>query len=192
MLLPSSDPALTVRRILKVNHAGETGAIRIYAAQIAVARRRFPRIIAELDEMRADEVEHCRLFREAMPARRAKPCRVMSLWSLGGYVLGFGTALLGERMVWVCTEAVEATVHRHLGDQLRFLEGRDDGLRDLILSIQEQEMAHLSEAQAHQHGAKGPLHRASFAVIAVLTSLMIWLSTWGDLGWMGLEMRRAG
>lgn len=191
MLLPSSDPHLTIRRILKVNHAGETGAIRIYAAQIAVARRLFPHIIPELDEMRRDEIEHCRLFREAMPARLARPCRVMSLWSLGGYVLGFATAVLGERMVWVCTEAVEATVHWHLGEQLRFLESRDPDLRDLILSIQEQELVHLSEAQAHQHGAKGWLHRLSFAVISLLTNLMIWLSTWGDLGWMGREMARA-
>lgn len=190
MLLPSADPQLTVRRILKVNHAGETGAIRIYGAQIAVAARFFPGIVPELVEMRRDEIEHCRLFREAMPARSAKPCRIMALWSLGGYVLGFCTAILGERMVWVCTEAVEATVHKHLGDQLRFLEGRDAGLRDLILSIQEQELAHLSDAQAHQHGEKGWVHRLSFATIGVLTSLMIWLSTWGDLGWMGPEMAR--
>jgi len=190
MLLPSSDPQLTVRRILKVNHAGETGAINIYAAQISVARRFFPQIIPDLDEMRRDEVEHCRLFRDAMPARSAKPCRVMALWSLGGYVLGFCTALLGERMVWVCTEAVEATVHKHLGDQLRFLASRDKDLHGLILSIQEQELAHLSDAQAHQHGPKSAGYSFGFWSIGLLTSLMIWLSTWGDLGWMGPEMAR--
>jgi ubiquinone biosynthesis monooxygenase Coq7 len=190
MLLPSSDPQLTVRRILKVDHAGETGAIRIYAAQIAVAQRFFPRIVPELDDMRRDEVEHCRLFRDAMPIRSARPCRVMALWSLGGYVLGFCTALLGERMVWVCTEAVEATVHKHLGDQLRFLSSRDPDLHGLILSIQEQELAHLSGAQAHQHGPMGAGYRFGFGLIGLLTSLMIWLSTWGDLGWMGREMAR--
>jgi ubiquinone biosynthesis monooxygenase Coq7 len=190
MLLPSSDPRLTVQRILKVNHAGETGAIKIYAAQIALARRFFPHVVPLLDEMRSDEVEHCRLFREAMPARAARPCRVMSLWSLGGYVLGFATALLGERMVWVCTEAVEATVHEHLGAQLKFLENRDPDLHALILSIQDQELAHLAEAVDRQKAPKGALHRFGFQVISLLTRIMIWLSTWGDLGWMGREMAR--
>ena len=191
MLLPSSDPALTTKRILKVNHAGETGAIKLYAAQIAVARWFFPSIIPELDEMRRDEVEHQRLFRDAMPARAARPCRIMRLWSLGGYVLGFGTAILGPRMVWICTEAVEATVHRHLEDQLAFLESRDPDLHALILSIQEQELAHLTEAQHRQTVAKGWFGRTAYVVIGAVTETLIWLSTWGDSGWMVPEMARA-
>src|SRR5689334_12507310 len=75
------DPSITIRRILKVNHAGEFGAIRIYGAQIAVARRLFPEMVPALEEMREDEIEHCRLFYEAMPARLAKACRVMAFWS---------------------------------------------------------------------------------------------------------------
>jgi 3-demethoxyubiquinol 3-hydroxylase len=191
MLLPSRDPRMTVKRILKVNHAGETGAIRIYAAQIAVAKRLFPHIVPELEEMRADEIEHERLFREAMPARRARPCWVMSLWKLGGYVLGFATALMGERMVWVCTEAVEATVHRHLQDQLFFLKDRDPELHALILSIQEQEMAHLADAREHQGDAKSASRSAGNAVIGFATDVLIWLSTWGDSTWMSREMRAA-
>ena len=61
-----SDPAVTVRRILKVNHAGEFGAIRIYGAQIALARRFFADIAPALSDMRGDEIVHCRLFREAI------------------------------------------------------------------------------------------------------------------------------
>src|SRR5688572_13544147 len=114
------DAGTTVRRILKVNHAGEYGAIRIYGAQIAVARHLHPPIVEVLSEIRGHEIEHCRRFREAMPQRGARPCRVMSFWSLGGYVLGFATALMGERMIWICTEAVESAVHRHLEDQLKF------------------------------------------------------------------------
>lgn len=191
MLLPSSDPALTIKRILKVNHAGETGAVRIYTAQLAIARRFFPDVVDELDEMRLDEVEHCRLFREAMPARQARPCRVMSLWSLGGYVLGFVTALLGRRMVWLCTEAVEATVHRHLEDQLAFLKPLDPGLYALIASIQEQEASHLTSAQAHQAGSRrSQLASVAYWSIAATTETLIWLSTWGDSGWLGPEMVR--
>ncbi|MBX4909617.1 MULTISPECIES: demethoxyubiquinone hydroxylase family protein [Rhizobium] len=184
------DHAVTVRRILKVNHAGEFGAIRIYGAQIWMARRLFPEIGPALREMRDDEIEHCRLFRDAMPSRNAKPCRVMAFWSLGGYLLGFLTALGGRNMVWVCTEAVESTVHRHLEDQLIFLKSRDPQLHGLIASIQEEELAHLREAERNQ--TKRGIGRALLLpVIAALTDLMIWLSTWGDSSWMRAEIARS-
>ncbi|WP_425963408.1 demethoxyubiquinone hydroxylase family protein [Rhizobium nepotum] len=184
------DPALTVRRILKVNHAGEFGAIRIYGAQIWMARRLFPDIVPALHEMREDEIDHCRQFREAMPSRNARPCRVMAFWSLGGYLLGFLTALGGRNMVWICTEAVESTVHRHLEDQLAFLQTRDTELHQLIASIQEQELAHLREAEENQT-TRGMSHRLLLSIIGFLTDLMIWLSTWGDSSWMRAEMGRS-
>ncbi|MBB4290105.1 ubiquinone biosynthesis monooxygenase Coq7 [Rhizobium leguminosarum] len=182
--------AVTVRRILKVNHAGEFGAIRIYRAQIWMARRLFPDIVPALCDMRNDEIEHCRLFRDAMPSRHAKPCRVMAFWSLGGYLLGFLTALGGRNMVWICTEAVESTVHRHLEDQLASLDTRDPQLHGLIASIQEEELAHLSEAEKNQtrHGVSYAL---LLPIVAALTDLMIWLSTWGDSSWMRAEMARS-
>lgn len=189
-LFEKRSEALTIRRILKVNHAGEFGAIRIYGAQIAVARRLFPSIVAALEEMRNDEIEHCRLFRSAMPERRARPCRVMAFWSLGGLVLGALTALMGERMVWICTEAVESTVHRHLEDQLRFLTARDGQLRELIRSIQQQEEAHLHEAERRQT-SQGALRAVALPVIGLLTDMMIWLSTWGDSSWMKSEIAAA-
>ncbi|RFB93615.1 demethoxyubiquinone hydroxylase family protein [Rhizobium leguminosarum bv. trifolii] len=185
------DADVTIRRILKVNHAGEFGAIRIYGAQIVMARRLFPDIVPALEEMRKDEIEHCRLFREAMPSRSAKPCRVMAFWSLGGFVLGLLTALGGRNMIWICTEAVESTVHRHLEDQLAFLAKRDPELHTLIASIQEQELAHLRKAEDSQK-RRGPSHALLLPIIGALTDLMIWLSTWGDSSWMRAEMVRAG
>ncbi|WP_225771969.1 demethoxyubiquinone hydroxylase family protein [Inquilinus sp. Marseille-Q2685] len=169
---------LTIARILRVNHAGEYGAIRIYGAQIAVARRLWPDLVPRLEEMRSDEIRHCRLFRGAMPTRNSRPCRVMQLWSLGGFVLGFATALAGRRTIWICTAAVEAAVHRHLGDQLRFLAGKDDGVGAIIRDINFEEIAHLrtAEAQLGPGHARGRL----YAVIAAITDLLIWLSTWGD------------
>lgn len=114
----------------------------------------------------------------------------MSLWSLGGYVLGLVTALCGRNVVWICTEAVESTVHRHLEDQLTFLKTRDHGLHALITSIQEQELAHLREAENNQN-AQGIPHAIIFAIISRLVNLMIWLSTWGDSSWMRAEMAKA-
>src|SRR5512139_3215068 len=113
----------TTARILKVNHAGEYGAIRIYRAQAWLARRLYPDVVDFLEETLRHEVEHCSLFLNAMRERGARPCRVMSLWGNGGLVLGFLTALLGRQGIWICTAAVEAAVHRHLDDQLFYLRG---------------------------------------------------------------------
>jgi len=170
---------LTIARILKVNHAGEYGAIRIYRAQTWIARLIYPDLVAFLEETLGHEVQHCARFREAMPERGARPCRVMSLWGNGGFVLGLLTSLLGRQGIWICTAAVESTVHRHLEDQLHFLRDRDESLRGLILSIQHEEVAHLRHAE--QHIVTNALWaKVLHACVSVCTDAVIWLSTWGD------------
>jgi len=178
---------LTIARILKVNHAGEYGAIRIYRAQVFVARRRHKDLVAFLDAILTHEIEHCRQFRTAMPARRARPCRAMSFWSFGGYVLGFATALMGENAVMACTRAVERTVHRHLNDQLRFLAGRDEDLLHLIARIQSEEAAHLDWAQSRLRPSAAA--RLIEALVVSATESVIWLSTQGDAGRMARALR---
>ena len=147
----SSRDALTIARIVKVNHAGEFGAIRIYSAQITVARRFWPDCLPALSEMLRHERTHCAIFRAAMPARYARPCRVMQFWSYGGWVLGFVTACLGRQGIWACTAAVEAAVHRHLDDQVHFVKDRDPELCGIILSIREEELAHLHHEIGRAH-----------------------------------------
>jgi 3-demethoxyubiquinol 3-hydroxylase len=99
MTTVSARDALTIARILRVNHAGEYGAIRIYSAQIAIARRLWPDVVDDLRRMLDHELEHCAAFRAAMPARHSRPCRVMSLWSWGGLLLGAVTAIAGRRSI---------------------------------------------------------------------------------------------
>lgn len=180
----------TIARIVKVNHAGEYGAIRIYRAQIWVARRLYPDVVRPLSEILAHEIRHCTLFREAMPDRRARPCRIMALWGNGGLLLGFLTALLGRRGIWICTAAVESTVHRHLEEQLFFLRRRDPALHSLIFGIQQEEMQHLSWAQ-QAIDAQTPLSRALDLAISFATDVAIWLSTWGDSTRMSKELAAA-
>src|SRR5215468_10131632 len=170
---------LTIASILKVNHAGEYGAIRIYRAQLWLARRLYPDIVAFLEETLGHEIEHCVMFYNAMPQRNARPCRVMALWGNGGFVLGFLTALLGRKGVWICTAAVEATVHRHLEEQLNFLLDTDSELHEMIAAIQEQELMHLRHAEERIE-ISPPGARLLSAVIAKTTEAVIWLSTWGD------------
>jgi ubiquinone biosynthesis monooxygenase Coq7 len=181
---------LTIARILKVNHAGEYGAIRIYKAQIWVAHRLYPDVVAFLEETLAHEVRHCARFREAMPVRNARPCRIMALWGNGGYVLGLVTALMGRQGIWVCTAAVESAVHRHLEDQLHFLRHRDAELHALVLAIQDEELSHLHHAE-ERIVAKSLWARVLGGFISWSTDVAIWLSTWGDSTRMARELAAA-
>lgn len=182
--------ALTVARIAKVNHAGEYGAIRIYSAQIGVARRLWPDVVPALANMLEHEKRHCAAFYGAMATRHARPCRVMSFWSWGGWLLGALTALTGRHGIWTCTAAVEAAVHRHLDDQLHFLRSRDLELHALIQSIQEEELSHLHHAEA-QLTAPSRVQQALRLLIASATDAVIWLSTWGDSTRMARELHQA-
>jgi 3-demethoxyubiquinol 3-hydroxylase len=184
---PTGQDLLTIARILKVNHAGEYGAIRIYRAQIWIARRRCPDVVPFLEETLAHEVNHCALFRAAMTPRGARPCRIMSLWGNGGYVLGALTALMGRQGIWICTAAVEAAVHRHLEDQLFFLKRCDSELHDLIKSIQIEELSHLHHAEDNITNDGSPARLLNWTV-SKSTDVAIWLSTWGDSTRMKREM----
>ncbi len=181
---------LTIARILKVNHAGEYGAIRIYRAQIWVAKRLYPDIAPFLAETLSHENNHCAMFRAAMPQRDARPCRIMALWGNGGLVLGFLTALLGRQGIWICTAAVEAAVHRHLQDQLLFVRDRDPELHGLILAIQKEELMHLHYAEERLLEGKF-LSPILGALISGATDFAIWLSTWGDSSQMAKELAAA-
>ncbi len=169
----------TIARIAKVNHAGEYGAIRIYRAQIFVAQLLYPDIVPILQNMLSDEIDHCDRFRHAMRDLSARPCRIMGLWGQGGFVLGAMTALLGRQGIWICTAAIERTVHQHLEGQIKFLTDCDSQLVDLIKDIQIDELSHLRNAvdriRVQHTGA-----RLLDCGIVIATNIAIWLSTWGD------------
>jgi ubiquinone biosynthesis monooxygenase Coq7 len=170
---------LTVARIVKVNHAGEYGAIRIYSAQISVSAWRYPEVVPVLAEMLEHEEKHCEAFFAAMAPRHSRPCRVMPFWSYGGWLLGFITAMFGRQAIWVCTAAVEEAVHRHLDDQLEFLTTRDTELHSIISAIRVEELSHLHHAEAQIVSTAVP-YRLLRRLISVVTDALIWLSTWGD------------
>tara|TARA_R110002167_G_scaffold3743_17_gene18194 strand:- start:355 stop:933 length:579 start_codon:yes stop_codon:yes gene_type:complete len=164
-------------RILRVNHGGEHGAISIYGVQIAVARLRAPDLLPFLREALDHERSHRRRFRELMPTREAKPCRMMWIWGVGGGVLGLVTGLFGREAVLACTQAVETTVHRHLDDQIRWASGRDDDLRRVIDDIRLEEITHIAYAVENRVGSG---FRWLERVIEAMTDALIWISTRGD------------
>lgn len=173
------DAPATIKRILRVNHAGEHGAIRIYRAQIAAARRLFPDLAAPLAEILAHEVAHETAFAQEMRRTGATPCRLVVLWSLGGAVLGLTSACFGRWGVAVCTAAVERAVHRHLEQQLAYLAGRDDALAAVIRAIQAEEVAHLEFALARHDPRSWPA-RAFGALVGGTTGALILATTRGE------------
>ncbi len=164
-------------RILRVNHGGEHGAISIYSVQIFVARLRAPDLLPFLQEALEHECSHRRRFRELMPDRASKPCRMMWIWGVGGAVLGLVTGVLGREAILACTEAVETTVHHHLDDQIRWAAGRDAEMHRVISDIQREEVAHIDWAAGHRRG-RG--FRWLERLIGAATEGLIWLSTRGD------------
>lgn len=175
-----------IRRILRVNHAGEHGAVSIYTAQIAHLGVRHAECKTWLAETLQHERAHRAAFREAMPARAAKPCRALAVWSIGGWVLGCITALLGRRGVMACTAAVERTVHGHLEEQIAFLRLHDHELAMLVERIQVEELSHLHHAEANLPRTSAPVRLLTLGIEAA-TEVLIALSTRGD----SVRLRRA-
>ncbi|MGB7321093.1 MAG: demethoxyubiquinone hydroxylase family protein [Albidovulum sp.] len=188
--MTETPPHITIARIVRVNHAGEYGAIRIYGAQVFVSRWLWRKLVAPLTELRGHEIEHCGFFAAAMPARQSRPCRTMWLWSMGGWLLGFFCALLGPKAIWTCTEAVERKVHHHLNDQLTYLRGKDEDLYQLIDSIRSEEEGHVSLAVENK-GSDSAWTRLLAVPIRLAIDVVIWLSTWGDSARMQRDLREA-
>jgi len=167
--------AAILRDILRVDHAGEAGAIRIYTMQIRIAGRVAPDLLPMLHRALADEIDHRDTFAVELRRYGLTPCAALPLWWLGGTALGFATALLGRDAILTCTEAVERTVHRHMDDQVAWLRERDAAMGDAIAAIREQEVGHLDEAVA----AGGARPRWLDAMVAGATEALVWLATYG-------------
>lgn len=175
----SNNPEVTIRRILKVNHAGELGAIRIYQAQIFISKLFYSDVVAKLSEFLSHEKEHHAIFYQELRNRKWHPCYASFLWSLGGCLLGLLTGILGRSAIMVCTQAVEETVHRHLDDQLYFLKNHDVELYKTIEAIQIQENEHLEHARLNIIN-KNILSSCIDMAVCFSTETVIFLSTWGD------------
>lgn len=132
-------------RILKVNHAGENGAVHIYSAQAAVARLRAPDLVAELLEFRSHEERHRAIFWAELQRRGRPRCRSYVLCAFGGFVLGLVTGLLGRAAIAATTVAVERVVLRHLHAQISQLQSSDQAAVRAIEAIVDDEQRHHDE-----------------------------------------------
>ena len=169
---PSRDEA--VARILRVDHAGEHGAVRIYEGQLAVLGR--SPAGAVIRRMAAQEQKHLERFNRLLPERRVRPTLLGPLWHAAGFALGAATALLGERAAMACTVAVEEVIDEHYAAQAAALGDDEPALRSTIEEFRRDEIAHRDEGLAHgaeQAAGYEPLTTA----IKTASRLAIWLST---------------
>ena len=136
-------------RMIRVDQAGEYGATRIYAGQLAVMGDRAPHS-GEIAAMARQEADHQARFDALMAARGVRPTALQPLWSAAGYALGVGTALLGPEAAMACTAAVEEEIDRHYSAQLEELEaaGDDPELAALVSEFRDDERAHKEAALA--------------------------------------------
>ncbi len=138
-----------ISRMIRVDQAGEFGATRIYEGQLAVMGDRGPHS-AEIAGMAEQEEAHRARFDALMARRGVRPTMLRPFWSVAGYALGAGTALLGPEAAMACTAAVEEEIDRHYSQQLDALveTGEDPELAGMIEEIREDEREHRDAALA--------------------------------------------
>jgi ubiquinone biosynthesis monooxygenase Coq7 len=160
-------------RILKVNHAGEHGAVNIYRGQRLVCFWRDEALRRELEEFRAHEERHRAIFAAELARRGLRRCRSYSLCGIGGFLLGVTTGLCGRASIAAVTVAVERVVLRHLETQLRELNGIDPAAYAAVASILEDERAHHERAaQEPRQGIFWP--RVLKPTVSAITEFVIW------------------
>lgn len=159
-------------RVLKVDHAGEHGAVGIYSGQLLFAWLTAPRFTAELRAFRVHERGHRATFAAELRRRGVRRCRSYWLCGIGGFVLGAVTGLLGRSAIAATTTAVEAVVLRHLDEQIAALRGVDEAAADAIASIVAEERQHHDDAALHlQAGTFWP--RVLVPVVSASTEAVI-------------------
>ncbi|XP_050710580.1 5-demethoxyubiquinone hydroxylase, mitochondrial-like isoform X2 [Eriocheir sinensis] len=164
-------------RIIRVDHAGELGADRIYAGQMAVLGK--TSVGPVIQHMWDQEKEHKAKFEELVPKYRVRPTALLPIWNVAGYVLGAGTALLGREAAMACTVAVESVITDHYNSQLRELidlgEEENKELIEVIQKFRDDEMDHHDTGLAHD-AEQAPAYAVLSNVIKTGCKAAVWLS----------------
>ena len=134
-------------RMLRVDQAGEYGATRIYAGQLAVMGDRAPHS-GEIAHMAEQEAAHRAKFDALLAQRAVRPTALQPVWNVAGYALGAATALMGPKAAMACTAAIETEIDRHYTEQLEELGDQDPELAEMIREFRADERAHKEAALA--------------------------------------------
>lgn len=163
-----------IDRIIRVDHAGEYGAVRIYEGQLAVLKD--AGAIKTVQHMKSQEEVHCQKFEDLIRQRRIRPTILTPLWHVAGFALGAGTALLGREAAMACTEAVEEVIDEHYQHQLEQLGDDEPELKEVIETFRAEEIEHRDIARA-DGAANAPGYELLTTAVKTGSKLAIWLSS---------------
>jgi|TARA_B110000967_G_scaffold200515_1_gene236428 ubiquinone biosynthesis monooxygenase Coq7 len=153
-----------LEEIIRVDHAGERGAIKIYEGQL-LALKTFKQdedLKKQIEEMKEHEKEHYEFFRQEIKKRNINPTKLLPLWDLLGVTLGFGTAMLGKKAAMLCTASVEEVIDGHYKNQIHTLEDDEKELKKKIKKFRDDELNHKDlayEGGATKEGLYGLLDK---------------------------------
>jgi ubiquinone biosynthesis monooxygenase Coq7 len=167
-------PEQAISRMIRVDHAGEYGAVRIYEGQLAVLGKSAAGSV--IRDMAEQERLHLERFEGLVRERRVRPTALSPLWHVAGYALGAASALLGERAAMACTVAVEEVIDEHYRRQAESLGEDQAPLRKIIEDFRRDELAHRDLALAHD-ARTAPAHDLLTAAVKLGSRVAIWLST---------------
>ena len=143
----------TLEAIIRVDHAGERGAIKIYEGQLLALKtiKQDNDLKDKIEEMKEQEKEHLEYFEKEIQKRKIKPTYLLPVWDLVGVALGFGTALLGKKAAMLCTASVEEVIEDHYENQLKKIGDDEKDLKEKIEKFKADEVEHKN--MAYESGA---------------------------------------
>ena len=133
-----------IEEFIRVDHAGERGAIKIYEGQLLALNTviKDEELKKKIEEMKIHEKEHADYFENEIKKRRIKPTKFLPLWDLLGVGLGFGSTILGKKAAMLCTASVEEVIDEHYQNQINQIESDEKELRNKIIKFREDELNH--------------------------------------------------
>jgi ubiquinone biosynthesis monooxygenase Coq7 len=146
---PGTQTPDNIEAMIRVDHAGEYGAVRIYEGQLAVLGARGSKAGVAIRHMAEQEQRHLKVFDKLVNERCVRPTALGPVWQVAGFALGAATALLGEKAAMACTAAVETVIDEHYSAQLARLGDKDTELKKTVEEFRAEEITHRDLAIAH-------------------------------------------
>ena len=142
-----------VQEFIRVDHAGERGAVKIYEGQLLALNTivNNENLKKTIEDMKEHEIEHCQFFENEIKKRNIEPTKFLPLWDLLGVGLGFGSTLLGKKAAMLCTASVEEVIDKHYLDQINQLGPDEEELKKRITKFRQDELDH--KEIAYEEGA---------------------------------------
>ena len=147
-----------VEEFIRVDHAGERGAVKIYEGQLLALSTfvKDEKLKKTIEEMKEHEIEHCEFFEKEIKKRNIQPTKFLPLWDLLGVGLGFGSTLLGKKAAMLCTASVEEVIDKHYLNQINQLDVNEKDLKKKITKFRQDEIDHKDIAYNKGATKKGP------------------------------------